>query len=125
MESKLYELVASAAIGGLITGIIVPTLGEWLRGFFNGHHAAKKRKKDKEHIVDFIREHTSYDDPASDPGTEFIRSKLFPRRKFGAVYELLMELNREGRIRLVTIHDRTTEYEVWCYNSNSKSIQPE
>jgi hypothetical protein len=118
MNSSISELIASAAVGGIITGIIVPTMGEWLRGFFNGYHANKRRNRDKLKVVDFIRSQSDPDDDAlSNPTTSQIHTKLFPRKKFGYVYELLHELQREERISITYVNTENWQNETWHYIS--------
>jgi hypothetical protein len=118
LNSSISELIASAAVGGIITGIIVPTVGEWLKGYFNGYHATKKRNRDKLITIDFIRTQSDPDDSAlSNPTTNQIQSKLFPRKKFGYVYELLHELQREGRINVTYVNTENWRNETWHYVS--------
>jgi hypothetical protein len=116
MNSSILELVISASIGGLITGVFVPTLGEWLKGFFNGYHATKRRKRDKEITIDFIRDSCYSDDFLTYPTTRTIHDKLF-RKKIGYAFELLYELQREERISLTNINGVHGKTESWGYNT--------
>jgi hypothetical protein len=115
VKSSFIELLISASIGGLITGVIVPTLGEWLRGFFNGFHAARRRKKDKEKIINLLR-FTEPEVTSKSTSTRGMNYNLYKRRdKEGYIYELLMELNREGRIGKVKVYVDGKLEEHWFY----------
>lgn len=116
MNSSIYELIVAAALGGVVTGIIVPTVGEWLRGFFNGFHANNRRKKEKMKAIDYIRQQSDFDDIAlNNPTTSSIHETIFPRKKIGYVFELLHELQREGRISITYVSNNNSQNETWHY----------
>jgi hypothetical protein len=114
IKSSVTELIISAALGGVFTGVVAPTLGEWLRGFFNGFHANKRKAKHKRKILDILR----YPDPeTTSKGVMFrgISQKMFNGKRNDYVFELLMELHHEGRVIRLSIVVDSVEHEVWQY----------
>ncbi len=119
MGANVSDLIISAALGGLVTGIVVPTLGEWLKGYFNGFHANNRRKKRKEKIIGVLR----YVQPEiTEKGVmiEGIYKEVFKgeqkKKSMNYLLDLLMELHREGRVKKYVIVSNGVEHQYWEYS---------
>ncbi|BBI34079.1 hypothetical protein [Cohnella abietis] len=114
MNNRIMELIISATLGGLITGVVAPTLGEWLRGFFNSHHTNNRKKKHKEKIIDVLRYHVP---EITEMGVNFdrINFEVFKGKRKDYTLELLMELYREGRVDKYELKSNDIVLPLWAY----------
>jgi actin-related protein len=101
MKLDITVIVITNVISVILGALIGEPLKKIVLGEYKSTRLLKKKERQKKMIIEYFRDEYCYD-PYQSESTEEIKDKLFPNLKLEEVYDLLKELETEGKMRSVT-----------------------
>lgn len=109
----MWQNVVSSVISGVIMLFVGILIGEPLKKWISGQRKAEKKQKikmsEKKKIINYLAEQTSL------PDTEDIQKALFTEKTIDDVYELLLELEEEGRVGRQETLSQSGKHAMWMF----------